>query len=259
MNRFTCLIFLLLLATPPAFSAPAAKRSAYHTAANGRHIRKKAVVQQHAVAHPRLTSEKAQTDAFIGRLIYEEPQAEVTAAPPVIQPKSDSVEMTSNGLVQPQTTKTTDEIKQTSAARTLKASSVELSTKRLDPGIAERSWVSDVTMEQSLQLADLIAAYVAKQEPPDSTILLLAPPQTVQAHNPLTPALNYFLRKTGFGLVESKEQAPNAHVLTYQVSRFNEGLWLQLQLNHSEVNRFYSLNAANSLVADAPFCVREDK
>ena len=259
MNRFTCLSFLLLLATAPAFSAPAAKRSAYHTAASRRHIAKKAVVQHHVVAHPILTGEKAQTGAFTGRLIYEEPQEEVTSTPPVIQPKSASGEMSSKGLEQPQSTKTPDEVKQTSPPRALKASSVELSTKRLDPGIAERSWVSDVTMEQSLQLADLIAAYVAKQVPPDSTILLLAPPQTVQAHNPLTPALNYFLRKTGFGLVESKEQAPNAHVLTYQVSRFNEGLWLQLQLNHSEVNRFYSLNAANSLVADAPFCVREDR
>jgi hypothetical protein len=70
--------------------------------------------------------------------------------------------------------------------------------------------------------------------------------------------LNNAFRKTGFGLVESKKQAANAQDVRYQVSRFNNGLWLQLQLNKVEANRFYSLDADNKIVGDAPFSVREE-
>jgi hypothetical protein len=132
---------------------------------------------------------------------------------------------------------------------------------RADPHIIDRSWVTDVTEEQSTQLADSITAYVAahtKASSPDLTILLLAPTPREQANNPLTLALNNAFRKSGFGLVESKEQAGNAQDLRYQVSRFNDGLWLQLQLNKVEANRFYSLDSDNKIVGDAPFSVREE-
>jgi hypothetical protein len=132
---------------------------------------------------------------------------------------------------------------------------------RADPHITDRSWVTDVTEAQSTELAESIVAYVAahtKASSPELTILLLAPTPREQANNPLTLALNNALRKSGFGLVESKEQAANAQDLRYQVSRFNDGLWLQLQLNKVEVNRFYSLDADNKIEGDAPFSVREE-
>lgn len=90
-----------------------------------------------------------------------------------------------------------------------------------------------------------------------SSTLLLAPPWKGQAHNALTPALDDSLRKAGFGLVDSKSQAQNAQVLRYQVSRLDDGVWVQVQLNKTEADRFYSLDASHSLVADAPFSVRE--
>jgi hypothetical protein len=120
----------------------------------------------------------------------------------------------------------------------------------------ERSWVSGINEEQSLQLAASIADYIAKQVPTVSTILLLAPPKA-QANNPLTPALNESLRKSGFAIVDSKRQARDAHVLLYQISRLNGGFLVQLRLNQTEANRFYSLNSVQGLVASAPFSVRQ--
>ena len=95
-------------------------------------------------------------------------------------------------------------------------------------------------------------SYVGKKAAVESTTILLAPTERLQADNPLTPALSNSLRKSGFALVESKTQASNAQVLRYQVSRLDDGVWVQLHLNQEEANRFYSLDASNRSCSGCP-------
>lgn len=134
----------------------------------------------------------------------------------------------------------------------------QLTCHKKNLNTTELSWVSGVTDAQSAQLARSISAYVAELLPSNSTSLLLAPPPKAQKHNPLTQALTDTLQQAGFKLVESKSQAPNAHVLLYQISQLNNGIWLKVQLNHIEANRFYAINTDENLVEDAPFSIRED-
>jgi hypothetical protein len=122
---------------------------------------------------------------------------------------------------------------------------------------SEQSWVTELTEAQSSDLADSIAAFLARVVPAESTIVLLAPPPKQQRNNPFTSALGHSLRLRGFGLVEAREQAPDAKVLRYQVSAIDGGLVVQIRFNQIESNRFYSWDSSNGHVAIAPFCVRE--
>lgn len=270
MNRFTCFALLLPLATAPApaFSAVDVRFSPHKPYTPKRHVKREPGVRQHMVVqtiHSKPPApqavEKTKSVPLTGRLIYQEVLPAATSTLPVI---NDDIKL--NSLEQPQATTMQPDVKIPSPdththgfhwTNFLKLLSLDWASHRVDSGIRERSWVSDVNQEQSLQLADWIAAYIAKQAPTESTILLLAPPPRAQAYNPLTQALNDSLRRSGFGIVDSKRQAPDAQILRYQVSRLNGGLWVQLQLNQTEANRFYSINVTNSLVAEAPLSVRE--
>jgi len=274
MNRFTCFALLLPLSMTPAFSAVDTKLSPHSSSAAKRHVkthpgvRKHTVVQaNHSKSPVHQAAESPKSVPLTGRLIYQEVLPAATPTAPVTEDDLDlRAETKTNSLERSQATTTQVDVKTYPPAthahgftwtNFLKLLSLDWAPHRVNPGIRERSWVCDVTQEQSLQLADWIAAYITKQAPTESTILLLAPPPRAQASNPLTLALSDSLRRSGFGIVESKRQAPDAQVLRYQVSRLNGGLWVQLQLNQTEANRFYSVNVSNSLVAEAPLSVRE--
>lgn len=119
-----------------------------------------------------------------------------------------------------------------------------------------RSWVGAIETDQAGPLAENIAQFLAEHFDPAETTLLLAIPPSKQRMNPFTPAFKASLRNLGFALADSRAQAPNARLLRYQVSELNEGVWVQLQVNQQQVNRFYPFNAANQLMATSPFSVR---
>jgi hypothetical protein len=121
---------------------------------------------------------------------------------------------------------------------------------------AERSWVEDINTEQAKVIATSITHYLSQQIPPESTTLLMAIPAKNQRKNPLTPVLNAELRKAGFALVDRRSQSVNVQMLQYQVSRFNDGLWVKLRLPNTETNQFYHLNFANQPVASTGLTVR---
>jgi hypothetical protein len=192
-------------------------------------------------------------------VIYEAQPKQATAVSSVVEATPKTLAEPDNRSEQAPPTPTKSEAETNPIANVLKACLLKLVPRRNWSGIAERSWVSDVSREQSLQLADSIASYIGQKASVESTTILLAPPERLQSENPFTPALSNSLRKSGFALVESKNQASNAQVLRYQVSKFDDGVWVQLHLNQEEANRYYALDASNSLVVDAPFCVREVK
>jgi hypothetical protein len=263
MNHFAWLIVLLTFATTPAFCTTVVQAPAHHVTVHKRHAQKGAGSQVHASMPSTRQPKKANPVALTGGLIYQEVEVPAPTTPAEVQGKCDAApapitkpsEQKAIMVPQGKIEKIMD-VQRSSGFHWigfLKALSLIPRTF----GMMERSWVSDVTQQQSLQLADAITVYLAKQAPPQSTVLLLAPPPKAQAGNPLTPALINSLRKSGFGLVESKRQALDAQVLQYQVSRLNGGLIVQLQFNKVEANRFYCINASNDLVAGSPFCVRE--
>ncbi len=257
INHFLCLFLLLPLAIAPAFPATTATKTSYQRPVAKHPIKRKRRTQYHhsPIVHKPAIDNSAKPAPLAGQVIYQEVCLPVTPTVPA-----------TSGSISPPTTEPLEQsqvkVEQPEKSSVVKHEAdnhiVTLSTyHRITTGIKERSLVNDVTQEQSLQLANAIAAYVAKQVPIESTTLLLAPPQISQANNSLTPALNDSLRKIGFGLVEAKCQAPEAQVLRYQVCRLDDGLWVQICLNQTEANRFYSLDLNSNLVADAPFSVRE--
>lgn len=128
--------------------------------------------------------------------------------------------------------------------------------KHQAPGIKIRSWISPLNEAQARQLAAVIAAFLIDEFPASPTTLLLAPPTKGQQHNPLTSALVAELQVAGFHLVPSLQQNPQAVVLRYQVSRLDNGLWLQIQLPDKEANRFFAFNPNHQLLATSPFSIR---
>ena len=259
MNRLVCFIALLPLAVRPALCATPTKYTPQHRSVHNRYVRKKPVVQHKVAVHNSPVCPPSSVSPLVGQVIFEAAPPPASALQPVIEIKPKAVYEPDNRLEQPEPALTRSETETNPIASVLKACFSRLVPHRINAGTFERSWVSDVNQEQSLQLADSIASYVGKKASVESTTILLAPTERLQAENALTPALSSSLRKTGFALVESKSQASNAQVLRYQVSRLDDGVWVQLHLNQEEANRFYSLDATNSLVANAPFSVREVK
>lgn len=129
-------------------------------------------------------------------------------------------------------------------------------TNRLSVDYPERSWVERLSVTQAQTLATSMTHTLSQQFPPETTTLLLAIPPKIQRKNPLPALLNDELRKAGFALVERHAQAANAQLIQYQVSRFNEGLWVKLRLPHCETNRFYHLDFANQPVASSGISMR---
>ena len=258
MNRLVCFIALLPLVMSPAFCATPTKKAARHKSTYSTHVRRRPVAQRKVAVLPSRVCPKSKASPLVGQVIYEAAPHQATPIPPIdAQPMA--MPEPDNRFQQAQPTSTKSAAETNPVANILKACFLRLVPCRNSAGTTQRSWVSDVNRDQSLQLADSIASYVGRKASFESTIILLAPTERPQADNPLTPALSNSLRRAGFALVESKNQASNAQVLRYQVSKFDDGVWVQLDLNQEEANRFYSLDASNSLIADAPFCVREVK
>jgi len=260
MNRLVCLIALLPLVTSPAFCAVPPKNAVLHKSTYRRHVRRKPVAQHKIAVHSSpAVCPKAKPSPLLGQVVYEVAPKQASAIPPVVETTPKAMHESDNRFGQTQPPSTETEPETNPIANVLKACFLRLVPHRNYAGTSERSWVSDVNREQSLQLADSIASYVGRKASVESTIILLAPTERPQADNPLTPALSNSLRKSGFALVESKSQASNAQVLRYQVSKLDDGVWVQLHLDQEEANRFYALDASNGLVANAPFSVREVK
>lgn len=259
MNRLVCFIAMLPLVTSPAFCAASTKSPARHKCTDMRTARRKLVAQHKGAVYSSPVCPKAKASPLVGQVVYEAAPKHATLLAPVVDAKPkvmpESESDASFEQAPPAVTKT--ETETNPVANVLKACFLRLVSRRNYTGTSERSWVSGVNRKQSLQIADSIAYYVGTKAPFESTFILLAPTERPQEDNPLTPALSNSLRRSGFALVESKNQAPNAQVLRYQVSKLDDGVWVQLHMNQQEANRFYSVDASNSLVADAPFCVRE--
>jgi hypothetical protein len=259
MNRLVCFIALLSLAMSPALCATPTKYTPQNRSVHKRYVRKKPVVQHKVAVHSSPVCPPANVSPLVGQVIFEAAPPPASALQPVIEIRPKAMPEPDNRIEQPESARAKSEMETNPVASVLKACFFRLVPHRINTGTSERSWVSDVNHEQSKQLADSIVSYVGKRAAVESTSILLAPTERLQADNPLTPALSNSLRKSGFALVESKTQASNAQVLQYQVSRLDDGVWVQLHLNQEEANRFYALDASNNLVADAPFCVREVK
>lgn len=265
MKQILCIFLSLLLVCAPAYSAPATHGAAHPPSLHGRATQKTITTRGNATAKPVQTKATGVAEtvpkppALMGQLIFDEleppaPQAPTGAKEIYSVPSTTVMEQ----APEPETTTIKQETSRFSGSRLralLKSLSLDCTSCR--SGSTDQSWVSELSKDQSLDLAHSIAAYLVHQAPAESTIVRLAPLRKSQRKNLFTPALEESLRKLGFGLVETKEQAPNAKVLRYQVSVIDGGVVIQFRFNQTETSRFYSLDLSSGLVALEPFCVRE--
>lgn len=251
MQRIIFLLLLLILASPSSWAASHAKRPVTH---------KKAPVHKteqvpFSFLPPRLpnaTLQHIQTP-LTGRVVQQ--QANTSTLNQPIRPQYTQIFLVSP---QPEAQKTVPIAARSRSSRHLALHWFQFAPKEraLPVDYPERSWVEDLSLDQAKTLASAITQTVSQQIPPETTTLLLATTPKNQSKNPLPSLFNDELRKAGFALVERRSQAVNAQLIQYQVSRFNDGLWVKLRLPHSETNQFYQLNFANQPVASTGLTVR---
>lgn len=262
MIHFALLLAALSIMLTPTYCAAAGQTPGQRTSSMSAHSHHKPVRRLRPTVAVVKNQELVQPVALTGQLIYEElglpPPPSLEELRIQSEEHGDTERVVEEPKLQPL------EAKYDPAAETLSPSGMgwnawlKMLACDLIPGkSSNRSWVSDISAGQSLQLADQIASYLATQAPAQSTTILLAPPWAAQANSAFTVALNDALRKIGFGVIDSKRQAPNAQVVRYQICALNGGVLVQLDFNQKQTNQYYGLGSSNALVAGAPLCVRE--
>ena len=154
---------LLPLVTSPAFCAVPPKSAPLHKSTYRRHARRKPVAQHKIAVHPSPVCQKANPSPLLGQVVYEVAPKQASAIPPVVETTPKAMQESDNRFEQTQPPLTDTETEANPIANVLKACFLRLVPHRNSAGTSERSWVSDVSREQSLQLADSIASYVGRR------------------------------------------------------------------------------------------------
>lgn len=128
-------------------------------------------------------------------------------------------------------------------------------------GMFRKPYISrGVSEADAAAVAVEMAAYIGRIHPPAQTIIAIDLPRLARWRDPVAPVLAESLRRSGFAVMESDTGVAvpvNAHLVSYAVSAWPDGLSVQITMDGTIASRWYVRGAGGGLIAVSPFAVRE--